>query len=251
MPSPSHPVASVHDRARLCVNPAFPAETDAPSRTVAHTQTALLPPCPRTVRGLRTLDGGRRRAARATGRVTPGARPRGWRARPKPGRNPNPTRNLSRRLCKRDPANGGGRFELQRRPTARGRQEPVNPCGTGLPLRFGALLAGPKELEMARVRGRFRLTADLAVPARARAHARHPGADVRKRFEVDAEAGGELEPGRARAVGDREGADDVVLPLELSVENVQDLRHALPPALEYLLVPLLRRPAEHLKTHRA
>ena len=44
MPSPSHPVASVHDRARLCVNPAFPAEPDAPSRTVAHTQTALLPP---------------------------------------------------------------------------------------------------------------------------------------------------------------------------------------------------------------
>src|SRR5215510_7379698 len=91
----------------------------------------------------------------------------------------------------------------------------------------------------------------LDVPARARAHARHPGADVRKRFEVDAEARGEVEPGRTRAVGDREGADDVVLPLELSVENVQDLRHALPPALEDLLVPLLRRPAEHLKTHRA
>src|SRR5215813_8379745 len=47
MPSPSHPVASVHDRARPCVNPAFPAETDAPSRTVADTQTALLPPYPR------------------------------------------------------------------------------------------------------------------------------------------------------------------------------------------------------------
>src|SRR5262245_61289813 len=47
MPSPSHPVASVHDRARLCVNPAFPAETDAPSRTVADTHTALLPPYPR------------------------------------------------------------------------------------------------------------------------------------------------------------------------------------------------------------
>src|SRR5262249_13732727 len=52
MPSPSHPVASVHDRARLCVNPAFPAETDAPSRTVAHTQTALLPPYPHAVREL-------------------------------------------------------------------------------------------------------------------------------------------------------------------------------------------------------
>src|SRR5215468_2021147 len=52
MPSPSHPVASVHDRARLCVNPAFPAETDVPSRTVAHTQTALLPPYPPAVREL-------------------------------------------------------------------------------------------------------------------------------------------------------------------------------------------------------
>src|SRR5262249_13682489 len=91
----------------------------------------------------------------------------------------------------------------------------------------------------------------LEVPARARAHARHPGADIRKRVEVDAEAGGELEPGRARAVGDREGADHVVLPLELSVENVQNLRYALPPALEDLLVPLLGRPTEHLKTHRA
>src|SRR5262249_50880671 len=89
-----------------------------------------------------------------------------------------------------------------------------------------------------RVRGRSRLTAGLDVPARARAHARHPGADARKRFEVDAEARRELEPGRARAVGDREGADDILLPLELSVENVQDLRHALPPALEDLLVPL-------------
>src|SRR5947208_12306606 len=74
--------------------------------------------------------------------------------------------------------------------------------------------------------------AGLDVPARARTHARHPSADVRKRFEVDAEARGELEPGRGRAVGDRAGADDVVLPRELSVENVQDLRHALPPALE-------------------
>jgi len=44
MPSPSHPDTSVHDCARLCVNPAFPAETDAPSRTVADVQTALLPP---------------------------------------------------------------------------------------------------------------------------------------------------------------------------------------------------------------
>src|SRR6266481_3294285 len=35
--------------------------------------------------------------------------------------------------------------------------------------------------------------AGLDVPARARTHARHPGADVRKRFEVDAEARGELE----------------------------------------------------------
>src|SRR5439155_731932 len=78
----------------------------------------------------------------------------------------------------------------------------------------------------------FAPDAGLDVPARARTHARHPSADVRKRFEVDAEARGELEPGRARAVGDREGADDVVNPLELSVENVQDLRHALPPALE-------------------
>src|SRR5262249_38783704 len=53
-----------------------------------------------------------------------------------------------------------------------------------------------------RVRGRSRLTAGLDVPARARAHARHPGADAWKRFEVDAEARRELEPGRARAVGD-------------------------------------------------
>src|SRR5262245_15739049 len=62
MPSPSHPVASVHDRARLCVNPAFPAVTDAPSRTVAHTQTALLPPYPRIVRAYRcdTIGAGKR-----------------------------------------------------------------------------------------------------------------------------------------------------------------------------------------------
>src|SRR5262249_49300566 len=52
MPSPTHPVASVRGCARLCVNPAFPAVTDAPSRTVAHTQTALLPPYPRAVREL-------------------------------------------------------------------------------------------------------------------------------------------------------------------------------------------------------
>src|SRR5262249_47091985 len=45
-PLECHPVASVHGCARLCVNPAFPAETDAASRTVAHTQTALLPVVP-------------------------------------------------------------------------------------------------------------------------------------------------------------------------------------------------------------
>src|SRR5262245_65773524 len=60
-----------------------------------------------------------------------------------------------------------------------------------------------------RIRGRSRLTAGLHVPARACAHARHPGADVRKRFEVDAEARGELEPRRARAAGDRAGAGAV------------------------------------------
>src|SRR5262249_6026349 len=114
----------------------------------------------------------------------------------------------------------------------------------------GRAAAGDGAPAAPRGRGGSRLTAGLDVPARARAHARHPGADVRKRFEVDAEARGELEPGRARAVGDREDADDVVLPLELSVENVQDLRHALPPALEDLLIPLLGRLAEHLKTHR-
>src|SRR5262249_16646555 len=68
MPSPSHPVASVHDRARLFVNPAFPAVTDAPSRTVAHTQTALLPPYPRAVRShLSAARGGK--AARPQARV--------------------------------------------------------------------------------------------------------------------------------------------------------------------------------------
>src|SRR5215467_2665969 len=46
MPSPSHPVPSVRDCARSCVNPALPAETDAPSRTAADSQTALLPPYP-------------------------------------------------------------------------------------------------------------------------------------------------------------------------------------------------------------
>src|SRR5215468_5577362 len=44
MPSPSRPVARVHGCARLRVNPAVFAETDAPSQTVAYTQTALLPP---------------------------------------------------------------------------------------------------------------------------------------------------------------------------------------------------------------
>src|SRR5689334_16756391 len=52
MPSPSTVVPIVRDCARSCVNPALPAETDAPSRTAADSRTALLPPYPRAVREL-------------------------------------------------------------------------------------------------------------------------------------------------------------------------------------------------------
>src|SRR5262245_16435435 len=67
MPSPSDPVASIHGCARLCVNPAFPAVTYAPSRTAAHTQTALLPPYPRAAEPCLTNRTGPNAVARGGG----------------------------------------------------------------------------------------------------------------------------------------------------------------------------------------